>query len=194
MGEGAVGVFGGSFDPPHVGHVALVRAALDGGFVSRVLVVPVFAHALHKQSSPFSLRIELARLAFADVPGVEVSDLEASLPVPSYTLQTLEALARLHAGSAFRLLAGADIAGELPRWHRVEEVLARAPLLLFARRGMPTPEGAIVADIPEVSSRELRRLLERRSDPALGRRLAPLVPPRVLERIEADGLYLGVEG
>lgn len=186
-----LGVFGGSFDPPHLGHVTLVRAALDRGLVSRVLVVPVFSHALHKRSSPFALRVELARLAFDGLPGVVVSEIEATLPVPSYTLSTLRAVERLEPGVPLRLLAGADIAGELGRWHRVDEVLSVAPLVLFARPGVTPPDGAVVAEIPDVSSSELRALLPRRWVDASARgRLAALVPPEVLARIDAEDLYL----
>ncbi len=185
-----IAVFGGSFDPPHVGHVLLAAWALSAGGIDRLLVVPTFAHAFAKRSARFEDRIAMARLAFSifDPARVEVSDLEAHLPPPSYTVRTLEAVRAGWPGASLRLLVGSDILADLPRWREVERIEALAPLLVGGRAGHAR-DGAgrsvepSVPSFPEVSSTEIRALL------AAGRRPAHLVPERVLAHIEGHALY-----
>jgi nicotinate-nucleotide adenylyltransferase len=185
-----IAVFGGSFDPPHVGHVLLAAWALSAGGIDRLLVVPTFAHAFAKRSAPFADRVEMARLAFSifDPARVEVSDIESALPPPSYTVETLEAVQRGWPGASLRLLVGSDILADLPRWRDVERIEALAPLLVGGRAGHAR-EGAgrsvqdSVPNFPEVSSTEVRALL------AAGRRPAHLVPEPVLAHIERRALY-----
>ena len=86
-----VAIFGGSFDPPHVGHVLAVAYARATGGFDRVLVVPTYAHSFEKTLSPFAARVDMTSLAMKDLPFAEVSTVEASLPSPSRTIRTLEA-------------------------------------------------------------------------------------------------------
>src|SRR5512140_2335516 len=89
-----VAVYGGSFDPPHVAHVLAAAYLLACADVERVIVVPVFDHALDKELTPFELRLAMCELAFAELAAVELCRIEQSLPPPSYTLETLRQLAR----------------------------------------------------------------------------------------------------
>lgn len=205
MSSVTVALFGGSFNPPHVGHVLAVAYALSVGLVERVLVVPVFEHALGKRLVSFQHRLEMAQRAFAWLPGVEVSPIEARLGAPSRTLRTIQALEFEHPDWRLRLLVGSDITGEIEKWHAFEEIQRRAPPLILPRAGSSDQAGALPL-LPEVSSTAVRQLLERAiprreaSEPggvvavdaqlaSLSPQLASLVPRAVLEYIAEHGLY-----
>ncbi len=104
-----VGVYGGSFDPPHVAHVMAAAYACATGPLDRLLVVPVFAHAFNKALTPFEHRLRLCELAFEGLSAVSVCPIESELPSPSRTLTTLQALARRQPGAELRLVIGADV-------------------------------------------------------------------------------------
>src|SRR5262245_53685999 len=91
-----VGIFGGSFDPPHVGHVLGAAYALVTGEIERVIVVPTFAHPFAKELCSFSHRLRLCDRAFEHLDGVDVSAVEANLATPSLTLRTLQHLHQEH--------------------------------------------------------------------------------------------------
>jgi nicotinate-nucleotide adenylyltransferase len=183
-----IAVFGGSFDPPHVAHLLVVSYVLAVGEFERVLVVPVFEHALDKQLAPFADRLDLCLHAFAELPHVEVSEIEADLPRPSYTVRLLERLRADRPDESLRLIIGSDVLPETPRWHDFESVKALAPPFVITRAGFEG-EGLGPALMPDVSSTRVRELLARRGDPAVDRELAWLVPRRVRERISERGLY-----
>lgn len=183
-----VAFYGGSFDPPHVGHLLSAVYALALGF-DKVLVVPVFEHAFGKQMAPFDARVALCRACFRGIEGVEVSELEATLERPSYTVRTLERLTAEHPDWELRVLVGSDVLAETHAWHEFERVQALAPLFVLPRRGHEAPElGPAV--LPEVSSSEVRELLAARHASADARgRLERLVPRAVLDITDRLGLY-----
>lgn len=184
-----VALFGGSFNPPHVGHVLAVAYVLSVGLVERVLVVPVFEHALGKQLEPFQHRLEMSRRAFGWLPGVEVSSIEERLGAPSRTLRTIEALEAEHGDWALRLLVGSDITGEIEKWHAFAEIERRAPPLILERAGARAASEAPPL-LPEVSSTEVRALLgQARSGEPFGAQLASLVPRSVLDYVAQHALY-----
>lgn len=183
-----VALFGGSFNPPHVGHVLAVAYVLSTQPIEHVVVVPVFEHALGKRLAPFEQRVDMARLAFAGLKGVEVSSLEAELGAPSRTLRTIEALERLHPDWRLRLVVGSDILGELAQWHAYDEIERRAPPLVITRAGAKVAT-ALPAMLPEVSSTRVRRLLVARRPDALDPELEASLPRAVREYIDAHDLY-----
>lgn len=187
-----VALFGGSFNPPHQGHVLAAVHVLSTGMVDRVLVVPVFEHALSKSLLPYEERMGMAQAAFDWIPGVEVSAIEGQLGAPSRTLTTLTALLEKQPTWAMRLMVGSDILGELHRWHAFDDIERLAPPLVLARAGDPNANPG-ACTLPEVSSTEIRRLLEaRRGDRGTSEpteRLTNLVPARVLKWIEERNLY-----
>ncbi len=189
----SVGLFGGSFNPPHVGHVLSAAYALSTGLVERVVAVPVYAHALGKSLAPFAERLGMARLAFEWLPGVEVSDIEQSLGSPSRTLETVRALLARHPEWQLRLLVGSDILGELHQWHAFREIERLAPPLVLPRAGAPEPGRAERSTrlLPEVSSTEVRALLGEWASGSAGAatELQSLVPSAVLSFIRQHGLY-----
>jgi nicotinate-nucleotide adenylyltransferase len=179
-----VGVFGGSFDPPHVGHVLLAAYVTSAAPLDRLLVIPNYTHALAKNASAsFEDRYAMCELAFSSLGRVEISDVERSLGSPSRTLRTLEELAIRLPGASFRLVVGADIAGETHLWHRWDRIVELAPPLYVRRTGhAATPESMPVA-MPEVSSTDVRRRLAARQT------VEGLVPSSVLEYIGERALY-----
>jgi nicotinate-nucleotide adenylyltransferase len=183
-----VGVYGGSFDPPHVGHVLLAAYALSVGGFDRVLVVPVFAHAFHKVLTPFSHRVRMCELAFGELSRVEISSVEAELPTPSRTLTTLERLARDFAGAELALLVGADVLAESSKWHAFDEIVRLAPLFVVGRAGHAQPVGSEVS-LPAVSSTRARELCHARRDATARAELTKIVPRTVLHYIEEHQLY-----
>jgi nicotinate-nucleotide adenylyltransferase len=187
-----VAFYGGSFDPPHVGHLLSAVYALSLGF-EKVLVVPVYEHAFGKQMAPFDARVALCRACFAGIAGVEVSELEATLDRPSYTVRTLERIAKDHPEWELRTLVGSDVLAETHAWREFSRVEALAPLFVLPRVGHEVP-GLGPAVLPEVSSSEVRTLLaDRKRSPAAQARLARLVPEAVRIAVEKLGIYPVVE-
>jgi nicotinate-nucleotide adenylyltransferase len=184
----SVAIYGGSFDPPHVSHVLAAVYALKIGGFERVLVVPVFEHAFHKQLTPFQHRTRMCELAFAGIEGVEVSAIEGELSTPSLTLRTLEHLASVHPDWSMRLLVGSDVLGETSKWHAFERVSQLAPPYVVARPGYAQPD-ARAALLPDVSSTRVREALATPSEPEHEALLATSVPRAVLAYIAEHCLY-----
>jgi nicotinate-nucleotide adenylyltransferase len=180
-----VAVFGGSFNPPHVGHVLACALILSVEEVDRVLVVPTYVHPFAKPLAPFEDRATMCELAMAWMPSVEVSRVEAELGGESRTLRTLETLARAHPDWALRLIIGADILAEAPRWFGFDAITKLAPPIVLGRAGAQDNRGAGPALLPEVSSTQVRAAVARGawSD------LEKLVPRAVLAHVRARGLY-----
>jgi nicotinate-nucleotide adenylyltransferase len=129
-----IGVFGGAFDPPHRGHVALAQAAVAQLGLAQLRVVPT-GEALHKHRTLTEARHRLAmcELAFADVPQARVDACEIERSGPSFTVDTLETLQRAHPGAQLCLLIGQDQAQTLQHWHRAGD-LARLAIIYVAAR------------------------------------------------------------
>jgi nicotinate-nucleotide adenylyltransferase len=176
-----VAVFGGSFNPPHVGHVLAVAYVLAIHDVDRVLVVPAFKHPFGKPLAPFEDRVHMCELAVAPLTRVEVSRVEQS--TDGLTLHMLQAIEREHPDWSLRLVIGSDILAEADKWFRFDEVQRLAPLIVLGRKGSPShaPEPLL----PEVSSTRVRELLGTRQWDAL----ASLVPRTVLDYVRQKSLY-----
>jgi nicotinate-nucleotide adenylyltransferase len=171
-----IGLYGGVFDPPHVGHVALVHAAKEALRLERVVVV-VVADPGHKDvQTPPDLRLELTRAAF---PGDEVV-----LDEHARTIDMLRAHPEWH-DSVF--LLGADEFADFGSWKEPEEVLRLVQLGVAARRGHPVEgdsDRVLLFDLDEpATSREVRARLERGDD------VRDVIPAAVWEIVERDGLY-----
>jgi len=178
-----VAIYGGSFDPPHLGHVLAVTWALSAADIDEVWVIPTWQHAFDKaHRAPFDARMTMCELAFAPLRGVSTLDIERELGGVSLTLSTLSALRSRHPDADFRLLIGADVLPAVDRWHRWQDVIEIAPPLVVGRDGYPKPEGCPIS-IPNVSSTEIRDALDRAGD------LRGLVPAKVVAYIRAQGLY-----
>ena len=154
-----VGVFGGSFDPPHAGHVLLASLALCAHGLERVLVVPTHTHAFGKRLTSLDDRLRMCELAFAHLPAVEILDIERDLPAPNYTLHTLRALQQRYPFAQLRLLIGADIMPEAHAWHEFASIERLAPPIVIERQGYPASDPDQPA-LPAISSSEIRRRIQ----------------------------------
>lgn len=178
-----VGIFGGSFNPPHVAHVLAAAYALMVAPLDRVLVIPVYRHPFSKELVAFEERMKMCELAFAPFPAVTVSDVERQLGGESLTLRTLERLAEQHPGWRMRLILGSDVVPDLPKWHRFDRIKEIAAPLILERRGATTdPDRSF---LPELSSGMVRAMF------ADGDRegLAAILPRSVLEHATTRNLY-----
>jgi nicotinate-nucleotide adenylyltransferase len=183
-----VALYGGSFNPPHVGHVLAVAYLTTIAGFERVIVVPVYEHAFEKSLLRYQTRVELCERAFALLKQVEVSTIECELPAPSYTISTVEALLSRHPDWRLELAVGADVLSEIDRWHRAPELKKLAPLYVMGRYGYESFVSSAPL-LPEVSSTELRALLRGPLTPESEGKLRRLLPHSVLEFILANGLY-----
>lgn len=182
-------VLGGSFDPPHVGHVLLAAYALSVARVERVLIVPTFAHALGKPLTKFEHRLRMCEIAFSPLRNVEISPIERDLGGTSRTLRLLLALEQRYPGRRLRLLIGADILHEASRWQAFDEVRRRAPLLVAGRAGYEHPDVDPRAPrLADVSSTAVRQAL------ACGDDVSTWVPAGVIDYLETEKLYRGATG
>lgn len=183
-----VGVFGGTFDPVHVGHLAIANAALEAAPLDRVIFVIAKRSPLKERAPAASEadRLAMLELALAGEPRFSVSRLELDREGPSYTVDTLE---RLAGPDALFLILGGDAIADFPRWKDPDRIARLATLVVAERPGAPERSGTVVRigafDAPrlDISSRELRARAAR------GRSLRYLVPDPVWRHIEAHGLY-----
>jgi nicotinate-nucleotide adenylyltransferase len=186
-------LLGGSFDPVHEGHLALVARILDGGLATRVTVAPALLSP-HKETvhAAAAERLAMLRLAFAGDDRVEVDPRELDRPGPSYTVDTLRELVAEHPADTWRLVLGADNLAGFLTWREPAAILELATLLVFTRVGAATdlPDGVPAASVElvddfdaPVSSRVIRAML------ATGRDPVPGLPATVLAHIRDHGLY-----
>lgn len=177
------GIFGGTFDPPHVGHRELAREALASQLVDEVWLVPCLSHRFGKAPAAFEHRLEMCRLLLTGLAQAKVMDIERRIERPGHTLDLVLALQQEHPGVRFRLLAGADIYRQRHLWHRYDEIARLAPPLYAARAGSPLIPEPTLPPPPQVSSSQLREVLRQ------GERPEGLVPAGVLDYIFSHGLY-----
>ena len=139
-----VAFFGGSFDPPHLGHLAVARAARAALDLDTVLFAPVGSQPLKPNgpSASFEDRVAMVKLAVADDAGFAVSLADAPRPggAPNYTLETLVELREELTGCTLYCLMGADSLAGMRRWHRAAEIPFVAPLIVASRPGQPLDE------------------------------------------------------
>jgi nicotinate-nucleotide adenylyltransferase len=132
-----VGVFGGTFDPVHYGHLILAEQAREQGRLQEVWFVPA-PRPPHKEAEAltrFDQRVEMLALAIAGNPAFRIEELEKDRPGPSYTADTLVELRRRHPHDEFFLLVGSDTLADLPHWYEPVRLLQNAGLLVTCRPG-----------------------------------------------------------
>jgi nicotinate-nucleotide adenylyltransferase len=198
-----VGVFGGTFDPVHHGHLILAEQAREQGSLDEVWFIPA-PRPPHKSETAltrFEQRVEMLHLALAGNPAFRVDEMEKARPGPSYTVETLSELRQRHPGHEFFLLIGSDTLADLPDWREPRRVLEQATLLVNVRPNSPLPDLArlrqqlsmppeeplrmqvLEAPLIDISSRELRRRA------AVGRSLRYFLPRAVEIYILEKRLY-----
>ncbi|MEO6811163.1 MAG: nicotinate-nucleotide adenylyltransferase [Isosphaeraceae bacterium] len=193
-----LGLFGGTFDPIHLGHLILAEGCREACGLDRVWFV-VAGSPPHKpgERTPVDERLEMARIATAGHPAFEVSDIEAQGVGPHYSYQTLEAVRRDRPGDELFFLIGADSLADLPTWRHPERIAELATIVVVNRPGID-PEGStppldfspdalpiVHVTVPPIgiSSKDLRqRIAEHRS-------VRYQIPRGIEAYIEAQRLY-----
>lgn len=177
-------IFGGSFDPIHNGHLALATEALNSGLAAEVwfMVTPQNPHKQGRALSDEQVRLRMVQLALERMNGCKACDFEFSLPRPSYTLHTLEALRTAYPGREFLLLIGADNWEKFDRWYKGNEILDRHEIVVYPRGNTTAPslpQGVrwLPAPLCNVSSTKVREAL------GAGEDIAAFVPPAVAKYI-----------
>ncbi len=198
MTGSAIGVFGGTFDPIHLAHLAVAEGARDALGLDTVLFVPagVPPHKPEQAITVATHRLAMVELAIADNPSFEVSRIELDRSGPSYTVDTLVALALDHAD--LTLIVSAEAFAGLPSWREPERVLGMARLAVAPRDGYPDLGQAFLEErFPGVRTRVVfldgprirLSASELRDRAAAGRSLRYLVPDAVAAYIGDHGLY-----
>jgi nicotinate-nucleotide adenylyltransferase len=189
-----IGVFGGSFDPVHHGHLIVGQVASEALGLNTLRLVPAreqpFKRGRHRTSPDH--RAAMLSLAIAGSSGFEVDRTELDRPAPSYTVHTLEDFARRDPDSKLVLLLGADAAAELAAWHQADRIPQLARVVVFARPGASLPTMPLIDQVIEVpsvdiSATEIRRRVGR------GQSIRYWVPDPVAEYITRHRLYLDPE-
>ena len=182
-------LFGGSFDPVHLGHLVVAETAAEA-LGARIRFMPAreqpFKRAAHVASP--EQRVEMLGLAARGNPTFQVEQVELGLPVPSYTVRSLRALGEREPGNRFTLLLGADAAQDLAGWWEVEALPALADVVVFARPGAAVPRHPLIRRVIEVPAIALSAT-DVRERVRAGRSIRYLVPEAVREYIAAHGLY-----
>lgn len=189
-----IGIFGGSFDPIHIGHAIIAQHIIGSGEVDQLwmMVSPVNPLKADKQRQVTdSDRLRMVEMVTRPMEGVETSAFEFTMPRPSYTIDTLNALQEKFPDDDFYLVIGADNWVVFDRWRNNEEILAKYHLLVYPRLGYEVviPEQLcervrlVEAPVIELSSTMVRERL------AQGQSVRYHVPDNVLEFIENNHLY-----
>ena len=183
---GSIGIFGGSFNPPHVGHVLACHYALMRWKLAKVLVIPSFQHPFGKELPAYEHRRRMCELAFGNLgDSIEICDIEKDRAGMSYTVDTVRELISMNSGAHYRLLVGGDILPDVPKWREAEELERLAPKLVIPRLadGKVLGGGALDGALPDISSTQLREAMGRGDYPAA-------LPAAVADYIRAQRLYL----
>ncbi len=193
----AIGLMGGTFDPVHVGHLAIAEEARDSLELDRILFVPAGTPP-HKPASEVTAahhRVAMVALAIEGNPGFELRRIEVDRPGPSYTVDTVEQLAE---DADVTVILSAETFRELPTWHEPERLFAAGFVAVVPREGYPAPDPEwLSATFPGRQGRvrylEGPRLglssTDIRARVAAGRSIRYLVPPAVEAYIAANDLY-----
>lgn len=186
-----IGLFGGSFDPVHHGHLLVAQAVLESLDLAQLRFLPTGQQPfkLGRHEAPATARAQMVALAIEGEPRFALEAIELDRPGPSYTVDTLRALATREPGVRFAVIIGSDTARELGKWREPEALAQLADWIVVARPGIPLPPlpwPATSVTVPaiEISATEVRARV------AAGRSLRYWVPEGVAGFIRREGLYL----
>jgi nicotinate-nucleotide adenylyltransferase len=186
-----IGLFGGSFDPIHHGHLLVAQAVVEALGLEELRFVPAREQPfkIGRHAAPAETRARMVGLAIAGEPHFALERIELERAGPSYTVDTVRALREREPGREFAVLVGADTARDLQQWHEVDALARLASLVILSRPGSAIPAlpwAVRTVDVPviDISATEIRRRV------AAGRSIRYWVPDPVAECIVADRLYL----
>lgn len=193
-----IGIYGGSFNPIHIGHTSLAQSLIKQQIVDEVWLLVSPLNPLKQSSNPdildYEERLHIARLATKGMQGIRVSDFESSLPIPSYTVTTLNELTKTYPQHTFCLIIGADNWQDFRKWYKWEEILASYPIVIYRRPGYDldttsetflSAKSITIADTPlyPISSTEIRQAIRQGQIPT------EWLAPEVVKYIIDKGLY-----
>ena len=174
-----IGLFGGSFNPIHHGHISLAKQLKEKAGLDEVWLMVSPQNPLKQEQDLLNdeLRLQMAPMAVENVEGIVVSDYEMHLPKPSYTWNTLQALSKDYPDEEFVLMIGGDNWQLFDRWYRAEDIKANYEIVVYTRT--PGDPGYI-----DISSTDIRRRIRE------GRGIRRLVPKAVADYIKENKLYI----
>lgn len=193
-----IGIYGGSFNPIHIGHTSLTQSLVEQKIVDEVWLLVSPLNPLKQSANPdildYEERLSIARLATEGMERIRVSDFESKLPIPSYTVTTLAHLTKAYPQHTFSLIIGADNWQDFHRWHKWEEILTTYPIIIYRRPGyelniphdtQKTAKEITIAETPlyPVSSTEIRQAIRKGEIPH------EWLAPKVLDYIKLNNLY-----
>ncbi|MBI5475601.1 MAG: nicotinate-nucleotide adenylyltransferase [Ignavibacteriales bacterium] len=189
-----IGIFGGSFNPPHMGHLIVAESVRDQLRLDKILFIPA-AQSPNKPDTSLAVakhRLEMTELAVKGCTGFEVSNIEIERKGLSYTVDTVQALAALYPNSDLSLIIGSDNLIEFEAWKSPDEIVLKANLIVMSRPGFSPNmskskylRSAKIVNVPQVgiSGTDIRRKVK------LGRSIRFLVPKSVEDYILTKRLY-----
>ena len=196
-----LGIFGGTFDPIHIGHLVVAQVALEEANLDQVLFVPAAVNPLKvgRRVTPGEHRFEMVQLAIEEHPQFSATDWEVRRPGPSFTVDTLEYIKEQHPADELFFIIGADNLQILPKWKQIDRIVELAEILALTRPGYDLKESgetvlALFPDICkriqyvempglEISSTWIRERLGK------NRSVNHLLPPKVIRYSEENKLY-----
>ena len=187
-----IGLFGGSFNPIHYGHIRLARQLLALAALDEVWFVVSPQTPLKQQTDLLDddLRLQMVEMALQREKGLRASDIEFRLPRPSYTWNTLQTLRQEHPGDEFTLLIGGDNWERFPLWYRADDIVRDYNIVVYPRTGSDIDERQLPPTVHIVRTRRINissTMVRQRI--ALGQTLSRLVPKAVADFIEKKRLY-----
>ncbi|MEE9578901.1 MAG: nicotinate-nucleotide adenylyltransferase [Gemmatimonadota bacterium] len=189
---GRLGMLGGTFDPPHVGHLIVAQDVLEGLALDRLLIIPAGDPPHRAAVLPAEVRLELVSQAFGGNPCFEVCRIEVDRTGPSFTVDTLRWIRRTMAPEELYCVIGVDQLRLIDSWSRYEEIPEIARLAVMARDGeappaddVPVPFETVAVTRVDISGSAIRGRLRE------GRSIRHLVPERIRERVEVEWARVG---
>jgi len=188
-----IGIYSGSFNPIHVGHQKLANYLIENKIVDEVWLVVSPCNPLKLQSELIDeyIRLEMLVIAIQDQPHIKASDIEFTMPIPSYTIDTLHLLTAQYPDNQFQLIIGSDNAHVFNQWKTYERLLKEYPVLVYPRTGYDFKDVAsqypqmklLSSPIYNVSSTEIREYIAKKKD------VSQWIHPSVLQFIKENNLY-----
>ncbi len=189
-----IGIFGGTFNPPHIAHLLVAESVLDQLMLDKVLFVPaaIPPHKMDEQIIPADIRLQMVKAALADEPAFEACDIELRREGPSYSIDTIRELKGRYPGDELILMMGIDLLIDFRSWKNPKEILSECTVVVMGRPGfaLNSVEQELlrrveIVNVPgiDISSSDIRRRVK------AGKTIRYMVPRAVEEYIHANSIY-----
>lgn len=167
-----IGLLGGSFDPPHLGHSLLALSFLALEPIDELWIIPCQSHAFKGELNSFAQRMHMCKLAFERLDHVRVLDLESQIEAPNYTIKTLNLIWSKRPDLKLYFAIGSDLISGFYKWHQAEAILERAFVVVFERQNYPIELPALLKNahvhqgfiLPDTNSTMLRNSFKQRKN------------------------------